>query len=204
MAGPVGRAGFDINPHRARFIRLGGSSIGRPGPSRAVRAQSERREYRLQPWRPGPHVDGLRRGYSAPVHDENYIETLLLPAHDRGSRPHPRRRKPASYLRSQRYLVLDQRNVGNDDLSASNLMAAVVALEQSQSPADLVRVVDALRREQLQDPRDRELMRPFAEWVRRLGQRLVLLVNDEPPPMRTTLEYVRMTLEERVLQWPRR
>lgn len=83
-------------------------------------------------------------------------------------------------------------------------MAAVVALEQSQSPADLVRVVDALRREQLQDPRDRELMRPFAEWVRRVGQRLVLLVNDEPPPMRTTLEYVRMTLEERVLQWPRR
>ena len=109
----------------------------------------------------------------------------------------------APYQPSQRYLVLDERHVGNDDLPASNLMAAVIALEQSQSPADLVRVVDALR-EQLQDPRDRELKRAFAEWIRSLAQRLVLLEDDEPPPTRTTLEYVRMTLEERVAQWPRR
>ena len=82
-------------------------------------------------------------------------------------------------------------------------MAAVIALEQSQSPADLVRVVDMLR-EQLGGPRDRELKRAFAEWVRRLVQRLVLLEDDEPPPARTTLDDVRMTLEERVAQWPRR
>ena len=42
-------------------------------------AQSERREYRLQPWRPRAHVDGLRRGYSAPAHDENYKRLFSFP-----------------------------------------------------------------------------------------------------------------------------
>ena len=50
-------------------------------------------------------------------------------------------------------LVLDERHVGKDDLLASNLMAAVIALEQSRSQADLLRVVDVLR-ERLRDPSD--------------------------------------------------
>ena len=103
----------------------------------------------------------------------------------------------APYQPSQRYLVLDERHVGKDDLPASNLMAAVVALEQSRSPADLLRMVDVLR-ERLRDPSDSELKRAFAEWVRRLAQRLASVEAYAPSPTRTTLEDVRMTLAERV------
>ena len=143
-----------------------------------MRTQSEQREYRLQPWWPRAHVDGLRRGYSAPVHDENYKRLFSFP-------------------RMIEDLVLDERHVGKDDLPASNLMAAVVALEQSRSPADLLRMVDVLR-ERLRDPGDSELKRAFAEWVRRLAQRLASVEEYAPSPTRTTLEDVRMTLAERV------
>jgi len=102
----------------------------------------------------------------------------------------------------KRYLVLDERHVGDDDLPKDNLMAAVIGLEQSRSPADLVRMVDALR-ELLRDPRDGELRRAFAEWVRRLAQWLVPAVENELPPAQPTLEDLRMTLEERVAQWPK-
>ena len=106
----------------------------------------------------------------------------------------------APYQPSQRYLVLDERRVEEDDLPSRNLMKAVVGLEQSRSTADLVRVVDALQ-EWLRDPRDGELRRAFAEWVRRLERRLAPPGEEELPPART-LEEVRMNLEERVAQWP--
>ena len=105
------------------------------------------------------------------------------------------------YQPSQRYLLLDERNVEEDDLPSRNLMAAVVGLEQSRSMADLLRVVVALQ-EWLRYPRDGELMRAFAEWVRRLGKRLAPAGAEELPPA-GTLEEVRMTLEERVSQWPK-
>ena len=108
----------------------------------------------------------------------------------------------ALYQPSQRYFVLDEQHVGDDDLPRSNLMAAVIDLEQSRSPADLVRVVDTLR-ERLQDSDDAELRRAFTEWVWRLAKRLVPEEGEEPLPVRTTLEDVRMTLEERVAQWPK-
>ena len=108
----------------------------------------------------------------------------------------------APYQPAQRFLVLDERHVGDDDLPRDNLIAAIVGLEQSRSPADLMRVVDVLR-ELLRSPRDGELRRAFAEWVRRLARRLVPAGEDELPPARTTLEDVRMTLEERVAQWPK-
>ena len=105
------------------------------------------------------------------------------------------------YQPSQRYLLLDERNVEEDDLPSRNLMKAVVGLEQSRSMADLLRVVVALQ-EWLRYPRDGELMRAFAEWVRRLGKRLAPAGAGELPPA-GTLEEVRMTLEERVSQWPK-
>ena len=108
----------------------------------------------------------------------------------------------APYQPSQRYFVLDEQHVRDDDLPGSNLMAAVIALEQSRSPADLVRVVDTLR-ERLRDSDDAELRRAFAEWGWRLARRLVPEEGEEPLPVRTTLEDVRMTLEERVAQWPK-
>ena len=108
----------------------------------------------------------------------------------------------ALYQQSQRYFVLDEQHVGDDDLPGSNLMAAVIGLEQSRSPADLVRVVDTLR-ERLRDPADADLRRAFTEWVWRLARRLVPEEGEEPLPVRTTLEDMRMTLEERVAQWPK-
>ena len=79
-------------------------------------------------------------------------------------------------------------------------MTAVVGLEQSRSSVDLIRVVDALQA-WLSDPRDRELSRAFAQWVRRLERRLAP-AGEEELPSAPTLEDVRMTLEERVSQWP--
>ena len=81
-------------------------------------------------------------------------------------------------------------------------MAAVVVLEQSRSPADLVRVVDALRG-RLREPRYNELKRAFAEWVQHLAGRLVPAEEEDRSPVGSTLEDVKMTLEERVAQWPR-
>ena len=108
----------------------------------------------------------------------------------------------APYQPSQRYLVLDERHVGDDDLPSDSLMTAVIGLEQSRSPVDLVRVVDALRG-RLRDPRDGELRRAFTEWMQRLTRRLVPAMKEEPSPAQTTLEALRMTLEERVAQWPK-
>ena len=79
-------------------------------------------------------------------------------------------------------------------------MTAVVRLEKSRSPADLVRVVEALC-EWRRRPRDDELMRVFAEWVQRMAEALTPGEKEELPPVRD-LEDVRMTLIERVSQWP--
>jgi hypothetical protein len=105
----------------------------------------------------------------------------------------------APYQPAQRYVVLDERHVRSDDALERNLMAAVVELEQSRSPQDLQRVVAALQ-QRAWEPGERKLERVFAEWVWRLAQRLA--PGDTPPPA-YTLEDVRMTLEERVSEWPR-
>ncbi len=106
----------------------------------------------------------------------------------------------APYQPSQRYVVLDERHVRGDDVPGTNLMAAVVALEQSRSPADLKRVVEALRQRRW-DADERSLERVFAEWVWRLARRLTPAGAPLPPV--STLEDLKMTLEERVSEWPR-
>ena len=104
------------------------------------------------------------------------------------------------YQPAQRYVVLDERRVRSDDAPEGNLMAAVAALEQSRSPEDLRRVLAALQ--QRVWARDEErLAHVFAEWVWRLACRLA--PGDPPPAPVHTLEDVRMTLEERVSEWPR-
>ena len=106
----------------------------------------------------------------------------------------------APYQPSQRYVVLDERHVRDHDVPERNLMAAVVALEQSRSPDDLKRVVETLQRRPWA-PAERELQRAFTEWVRRLAHRLVPHAATLPPAV--TLEDLKMTLEERVSEWPR-
>ena len=104
------------------------------------------------------------------------------------------------YQPSQRYLVVDERHVGAEDLPGRNLMGAVLGLEQSRGPADLVRVVGRLV-EWLRDSGDGELKRAFADWVRQMAEGFVS--DDAALPAVRTLEGVRMTLVERVAEWPK-
>ena len=106
----------------------------------------------------------------------------------------------APYQPSQCYLVVDERHVGAEDLPGRNLMAAVLGLEQSGGPGDLVRVVGLLV-EWLRDPQDGELKRAFADWVRQMAEGFV--PGDAALPAVRTLEGVRMTLVERVAEWPK-
>ena len=106
----------------------------------------------------------------------------------------------APYQPSQRYVVLDERHVRDHDVPEPNLMAAVVALEQSGSAEDLERVVEALQRRPWARG-ERELQRVFTAWIRRLAHRLAPAATTLPPAV--TLEDFKMTLEERVSEWPR-
>ena len=106
----------------------------------------------------------------------------------------------APYQPSQRYLVVDERHVGAEDLPVRNLMGAVLGLEQSRGPGDLVRVVEKLV-EWLRDSHDGELKRAFADWVRQMAEGFV--PGDAALPAVRTLEGVRMTLVERVAEWPK-
>ncbi len=101
---------------------------------------------------------------------------------------------------AQRHHVVDEQRVRADDLPWRNLMAAVIGLETSRSPADLARVANVLR-EALAEQADDELRRAFVDWVRQLMERLV--PGREQLPREMNLEEVRVTLEERVSQWPK-
>ena len=106
----------------------------------------------------------------------------------------------APYQPSQRYCVVDERRLGEDDLPSRNLMTVIVQLERSRSLADLARLVQALR-ERLGDPGEQELRKAFVDWVRQAAERLAPR-GAALPPVRT-LEELKMTLVERVAEWPK-
>ncbi len=106
----------------------------------------------------------------------------------------------ARYQPAQRYVVVDERRVRSDDAPEGNLMAAVAALEQSRSMEDLHRVAVTLKRRGWA-PGEERLDLVFGKWLERLMRRLA--PRDAPPPAVSTVEEARMTLEERVSQWPR-
>ena len=107
------------------------------------------------------------------------------------------------YQPSQRYLLLDERHVEEDDLPRRNLMRAVVGLEQSRTPADLLRVVHALQ-ERLRSAHDGELRRVFGDWVRRTEERFMQDKVEVPTPVegRDVLDEVYESLVERASHWP--
>ena len=106
----------------------------------------------------------------------------------------------APYQPEQRYFVLDLRRVADDDLPQRNLLRAVAALERSRSYADLLRVWEVLEL-WLRDPRAAELQRAFVDWIRQMAERLAP-AGAVVPPVRS-MEEVRMTLVERVAEWPK-
>ena len=76
-----------------------------------------------------------------------------------------------------------------------------MGLEQSRGPADLVRVVGRLV-EWLGDPGDDGLKRAFTDWVWQMAEGFEPDDVELPASVRT-LEGVRMTLVERVAEWPK-
>ena len=104
------------------------------------------------------------------------------------------------YQPSQRYIVVDERHVGAEDLPGRNLMRAVLGLEQSRTPEDVMGVA-VLLAQWLRDPRDDGLKRAFTDWVWRLAGQFE--PGDAEWPAVRTLEGVRMTLEERLAEWPK-
>ena len=106
----------------------------------------------------------------------------------------------APFQPAQRYYLLDVQRAVADDLPRGNLLRAVAGLEQSRSSADLLRAVETLQH-WLRGAGAAELRRAFADWVRQMAERLVPAGTELPPVW--TLENARMTLVERVAEWPK-
>ena len=101
---------------------------------------------------------------------------------------------------TQRHVVLDARHVGVEDLPESNLVTAVVRLEQTRTPWDLVEVARRLRR-WLRRPDDDGLRRVLGRWVREVAESFV--PPGEALGAELTLEEVEMTVVERAREWSR-
>ena len=104
----------------------------------------------------------------------------------------------ARYQPVQRYFVLDAKRRGDHDLPWSNLVSAVVRLENSRTPADLRRVVDALL-DWLPGPGQQEIKRSFGEWIRLVFAQRGLDVSELSS--RPQLEEVQTMLADRVKEW---
>ena len=98
----------------------------------------------------------------------------------------------------QRYHLVDERHLAEDDLPTGNLMSAVVRIEAMRSPTDLRAVVRNLR-SLLKYPDDQMLERTFAEWLGRVAGR----ISPADTPTTNTLEELEMSIEERVAEWPK-
>ena len=104
----------------------------------------------------------------------------------------------ARYQPAQRYFVLDGRRRGDHDLPWSNLVSAVVRLENSRTPADLKRAVDALV-DWLPGPGQQEIKRSFREWIRLVLAQRGFDVSELPS--RPQLEEVQTMLADRIKDW---
>ena len=112
------------------------------------------------------------------------------------------------YQPSQRHVVLDERRAAADDPQLRELTRAVLLLEQSRSAADLARAAESLSRA-LSAPGGgeragrAELRQAFADWLAVLLRRLEGDAEPAPAHVGLNLEEVKMTLEERVAEWPK-
>ena len=100
--------------------------------------------------------------------------------------------------------MLDDRHAAADDPRLRELTRAVLLLEQSRSAADLANVARLLsRRLGARGGGRAELRQAFADWLGILARRLEGDAEPERPLGGASLEEVRMTLEERVAEWPK-
>ena len=112
----------------------------------------------------------------------------------------PAERVLIPYQPSQLHYVLDERHAAEDDFPRQNLVTAMLRVERIDSPPDLIVALDELR-VCFRRPEDDDLRRAFTDWVRRIAQRLV--PGGEKLAARMTLEDMRMTVVERVGEWPK-
>ena len=112
----------------------------------------------------------------------------------------PAGRALTPYQPSQLHYVLDERHASEDDFPRQNLVTAMLRVGRIDSPSDLVAALDVLR-EWFRRPEDDDLRRAFTDWVRRIAQRLV--PGGEKLAAQMTLEDMRMTVVERVSEWPK-
>ena len=124
----------------------------------------------------------------APWRSESEMRTLVAPTGP----------VLAPYQPSQRHIVLDERHWSADDPRLRELTKAVVLVEQSQSPQDLLHIVGLLLNA-LGAGRE-ELAQAFADWLSLLWGRLAGAPAPSPP-IRQNLQEMKMTLEERVGEW---
>ena len=104
----------------------------------------------------------------------------------------------ARFQPSQCHIVLDERRIASDDPRLQELTKAVVLVEQSRSPQDLLRVVGLLL--QALGTGSEELKQAFADWLSVLSRRLAGVSQTRPATL-PSLREVKMTLEERVAEW---
>ena len=102
------------------------------------------------------------------------------------------------HVPSQRLLLVDELRARADDMPAGNLTRAVVGFEQSRSPADLLRVVQAL--DGWLDREEVELHRVFSDWIGEMEARM-LPPGTAPGRAIGTLEDASMSLVERIGEW---
>jgi hypothetical protein len=107
----------------------------------------------------------------------------------------------SNYQPSFRYVFLDEKKHGNNDLKEMrNLAAAIFNLEQGQSPEDIAKIVEHLA-SWLKLPQQASLSNSIAVWINR-----VLSVsnhnNADLSNETMQLQEIREMLAERVKKWP--
>lgn len=127
-------------------------------------------------------------------------EARWTAAHEVGALVQPVPAVLAAYRPAQRHFVLDARHVGVEDLPEPNLVTAVVRLEQTRAPWDLVEVARRLRR-WLRRPDDDGLRRVLGSWVREVAESFA--PRGEALGAELTLEELEMTVVERAREWSR-
>ena len=125
---------------------------------------------------------------------EAEVSRLIAPVHE----------DMARYQPSQRYLLLDEGRLRDEDLPERNLVSAIVRLEGSRSAADVLRTLEVLA-QWLRGSGEVELQRAFAAWVwsvvmpRRVGAQALA----EGPELAHVqgFEEVPTMLAERAQEW---
>lgn len=103
------------------------------------------------------------------------------------------------YRPQLRYCLLDEGRIAASELeSLQNLSAALIRLERSRSPEDVLGVLESLLK-WLNDPELSELRRSFATWMQEIL--LPARLPGAKIPKLAELQEVKSMLAERVVEW---